>query len=439
MDQSEYDFIKISIAESEKCQPEDGRIHPKVGAVAVKDGNVLATAYRGEETDGNHAEFILLEKKLRANALVGSTIYTTLEPCTERNHPKIPCVTRLIERKISRVVIGMLDPNPIITGRGQLALRSAGITTELFPSEFMARVEELNREFSRYQKQAGVTNKVSLDFIESSKMRRLDAWYETVNRIYWNRNYQRDTTSLFSHLVEVIGGLSLLASSKEKAGIDPPKYIVKAIGWWLALCGKIGVKSVEDMLWDKFPTVCPYCQSSPHDANGCIEKKQENPSPPWDQLQKIGNQEDHPISLGDWQVMFGNIYPAQQTEDYGPTFARLSEELGELSEAVRIFQSEPGYFLSEACDVFAWLMHIQNIIESKNKVPKKERGLILQKNFSEAYPDFCRDCSKSRCTCPPILASTIGRIAHEVPLGLGTFSDSGRFITPDKASKRFGS
>lgn len=438
MDQSEHQFIELAIAESEKCEPEDGRVHPRVGAVAAKNGEVLATAYRGEVEDGNHAEFILLEKKLGAETLAGSTVYTTLEPCTARNHPKVPCATRLIERKVARVVIGMLDPNPIITGRGQLALRSAGIATDLFPPDFMARVEELNREFQRFQEQAGVVSQVSAEFIELTKARGLDAWYETLNRTYWNRNYQRDATSLFAHLVEVLGGLSCLASEKEKAGVDPARHLVKALGWWLALCGKIGVRSVEDLLWDKFPGVCPYCQSCPHDADGCTEKKMENPSPPWEILQNIGKKTDRPLMLGDWQVMFGNIYPAQQTENYGPTFARLSEELGELAEAVRVFQSEPGYFLSEACDVFAWLMHIQNIMESKAKIPKKNRGQALHARFAESYPDFCRNCGKVRCACPPILASTIGRIAHEVPLGLGTFGDSGRFVTPDKASKRFG-
>ena len=57
--------------------------------------------------------------------------------------------------------------------------------------------------------------------------------------------------------------------------------------------------------------------------------------------------------------MFGDIYPASQTEDYKMTFARFTEELGELGEALRVSPVAPGYFLSEASDVFAWLMHLQ--------------------------------------------------------------------------------
>src|ERR1700681_1196609 len=112
----------------------------------VKDGKVLATAHRGE-AEGNHAEYITLEKKLSDAALVGTTIYTTLEPCTTRNHPKIPCANRLIERKVSRVVIGMLDPDNRISGRGVRILRKANIVTELFEPELMPEIEELNRDF----------------------------------------------------------------------------------------------------------------------------------------------------------------------------------------------------------------------------------------------------------------------------------------------------
>jgi pyrimidine deaminase RibD-like protein len=116
--------------------------------VVVKDGRILATAHRGEIPQC-HAEFIALEKKLTDVVLLGATVYTTLEPCTSRNHPKIPCAIRLAERKVSRVVIGMLDPDDRISGRGQRALRKAGIATELFPHDLMGEVEELNRDFMR--------------------------------------------------------------------------------------------------------------------------------------------------------------------------------------------------------------------------------------------------------------------------------------------------
>jgi pyrimidine deaminase RibD-like protein len=143
-------FARLAIDEARKSVSEpDGRPHPLVGAVVVKNGQVLSVAHRGE-APGNHAEFIALEKKLPDEVVAGASVYTTLEPCTTRNHPKIPCVQRIVERKVTRVVIGMLDPDERITGRGQRKLRSAGIITELFPHDLMAEVEELNREFTRH-------------------------------------------------------------------------------------------------------------------------------------------------------------------------------------------------------------------------------------------------------------------------------------------------
>ena len=87
----------MALEEAKHSVAEDDRVHPKVGVVIVKDGEILSTAHRGEFLEG-HAEYIALEKKLAEAAVAGATVYTTLEPCTTRSHP-IPCVERLIERK----------------------------------------------------------------------------------------------------------------------------------------------------------------------------------------------------------------------------------------------------------------------------------------------------------------------------------------------------
>jgi pyrimidine deaminase RibD-like protein len=92
-----------------------------------------------------------LDEKLSDDPIAGATVYTTLEPCTTRNDPKIPCAQRLVDRKVARVVVGMLDPNSNIRGIGDQRLSEAGIEIQLFARDLRAQVEEMNREFIRAQ------------------------------------------------------------------------------------------------------------------------------------------------------------------------------------------------------------------------------------------------------------------------------------------------
>lgn len=144
-------LCEMAVAEARKSIAEDdGEPHPYVGAVVVKDGKVLATGYRGETGEGRHAEFCAL-KKMNDDVdhvdLSGCTVYTTLEPCSQRNSPnKTACATRLINAKVSRVVFAMADKDESVYGHVSLA--EAKIDVALFPRDLIQELVTLNKEWS---------------------------------------------------------------------------------------------------------------------------------------------------------------------------------------------------------------------------------------------------------------------------------------------------
>ena len=268
----------------------------------------------------------------------------------------------------------------------------------------------------------------------------LDSQYVRINSIYLDRNFYRSHFSIFAHLCEIVGGLSLLASGKSKPSVDPSRYMPKALAWWMALCGKMGVRSVEDMIWNKFPYACPYCHRCPHEPKRCKNAKRSGALFDWEALNELAikNISKKPRSIAEWQRMFTDLYPCGDTDSYESTFARFTEEIGEMSEALRAFPVAPGYFLSEAADMFAWLMHLHALYQNK-KYPHRavDEGAIIQELFEREYPDSCNDCHNRVCTCPPILPRTLGRIAHDVPAGHTPFAPGGALLPTEDALALF--
>lgn len=247
--------------------------------------------------------------------------------------------------------------------------------------------------------------------------KRLDEWYRLINGIYLDRNFFRTPESLLCHLVEVGGGLSLAASGKKKGNLDPKDFIPKTIAWWLALCGRVGIPSVERMLWAKFPRVCPYCRLPVHDGNRC--KRQPQPEIAWTALKSEGDrhsEDQRPRTLAEWQRMFGTIYVKDSNTSHSGNFSRLAEEFGELAEAVRTLPVAPQYFVCEAPDVFAWTMSFANQFDFTRDIQFEEYGRVLEDAMEREYPNSCRVCGWEMCKCPPVPAETLGRITKDAPL-----------------------
>ena len=115
--------------------------NPRVGCVLVRDGEIAGEGWH-ERAGEPHAEIHAL--RAAAGAARGATAYVTLEPCSHFGRTP-PCADALIDAGVTRVVVAMVDPNPLVGGRGLERLRATGIRTEYGLLEDEAR--ELNIGF----------------------------------------------------------------------------------------------------------------------------------------------------------------------------------------------------------------------------------------------------------------------------------------------------
>ena len=114
--------------------------NPMVGAVVVRDGEIVGEGYHARY-GAEHAEPVALDAA--GDRARGATLYVTLEPCTHEGK-RPPCTPRVIASGISRVVIAARDPNPVAGGGAEI-LRERGIEVSLGVEEDDAR--ELNAPF----------------------------------------------------------------------------------------------------------------------------------------------------------------------------------------------------------------------------------------------------------------------------------------------------
>ena len=117
--------------------------NPPVGAVIVKDGQVIGEGYH-PQAGMPHAEIYALEQA--AEAARGADIYVSLEPCSHFGRTP-PCAQALINAGISRVFVGAIDPHPRVSGAGLSMLREAGI--EVVSGLCHEQAEELIAAFSK--------------------------------------------------------------------------------------------------------------------------------------------------------------------------------------------------------------------------------------------------------------------------------------------------
>jgi|TARA_B100001059_G_scaffold160929_1_gene160468 diaminohydroxyphosphoribosylaminopyrimidine deaminase/5-amino-6-(5-phosphoribosylamino)uracil reductase len=113
--------LRLALKGKNTCMP-----NPSVGCVLAKNGKIIGEGWHliaGQD----HAEINAL--KSLSGPSIDATAYITLEPCNHKGKTG-PCVDALVRAGIKRVVYGMADPNPIVSGQGLLKLKEAGISVE---------------------------------------------------------------------------------------------------------------------------------------------------------------------------------------------------------------------------------------------------------------------------------------------------------------------
>jgi len=136
-------WMRLAIREARKGQ---GRTSPNpcVGAVVVRGERLIATGYH-RKAGTPHAEVHAL--RAAGKKAAGATLYVTLEPCNHTGRTP-PCTQAILASGIRRVVVGMLDPNPLVAGGGCKALADKGLTVEYGVLE--ADCRSLNHPFIKH-------------------------------------------------------------------------------------------------------------------------------------------------------------------------------------------------------------------------------------------------------------------------------------------------
>jgi len=113
--------------------------NPVVGAVVVRDGNVIGEGWH-ERPGGPHAETAALGA---AGDATGATVYVTLEPCSHHGRTP-PCADALVAAGVARVVTGMIDPTDKVNGAGVARLRAESVDVDIAGGEVERRVRRAN-------------------------------------------------------------------------------------------------------------------------------------------------------------------------------------------------------------------------------------------------------------------------------------------------------
>ncbi len=200
--------IKLALKGSGYVSP-----NPRVGAVIVRDGEIISEGYHSH-FGAEHAEVNAI-KNAGLNSFEDATLYVNLEPCSHQGKTP-PCVNVIIEKKFKKVVIGTIDPNPLVSGRGIKLLKDAGIEIKVGVLE--EECKWLNRFFIKH-----ITSGLPYIILKSAVS--LDGFIATANNE--SRWISSEESRLRVHILRSICDAVLIG--RNTAEKDNPRLTVRHI------------------------------------------------------------------------------------------------------------------------------------------------------------------------------------------------------------------
>ncbi|WP_027351574.1 bifunctional diaminohydroxyphosphoribosylaminopyrimidine deaminase/5-amino-6-(5-phosphoribosylamino)uracil reductase RibD [Halotalea alkalilenta] len=200
--------------------------NPRVGCVLVREGEIVGEGWHRRAGEA-HAEILALEDAgPRAR---GATAYVTLEPCAHQGRTG-PCADALIAAGVARLVVGMEDPNPAVSGRGIARCREAGIDVTTGVGEAQAR--RLNPGFiSRMSRgRPYVRLKMAMSLDGRSAMASGESQWITGNQA--RREVQRlraRSGAVISGVESLVQDDSRLTVREEESGLAPEQIVAQPL------------------------------------------------------------------------------------------------------------------------------------------------------------------------------------------------------------------
>lgn len=195
--------------------------NPLVGAVIVKDGEIIGEGYH-EWYGKAHAERNAVKNAIKP--VEGSTIYVTLEPCAHYGKTP-PCVDLIIENKFKKVVIGMLDPNNLVAGKSINKLKEHGIEVIVGVKEEECR--KINEIFIKY-----ITYKIPFVILKSGMS--LDgkiATYTGKSKWITSKESRQDSQNLRNRVHSIMVGVNTVIADDPEltCRINEEKNLIRII------------------------------------------------------------------------------------------------------------------------------------------------------------------------------------------------------------------